>query len=56
MYYNITIGGERSTGTPNLYYVINGRPLIDHIHVVYDVVCVVIRQVGYVTCCASWLD
>ena len=28
MYYNITIGGERSTGTPNLYYVINGRPQI----------------------------
>ena len=26
--YNITIGGEGSTGTPNLYYVINGRPLI----------------------------
>ena len=24
IYYNITIGGER---TPNLYYVINGRPL-----------------------------
>ena len=21
------IGGEGSTGTPNLYYVINGRPL-----------------------------
>ena len=28
IYYNITIGGEGSTGTPNLYYVINGRPLI----------------------------
>ena len=27
IYYNITIGGEGSTGTPNLYYVINGRPL-----------------------------
>ena len=27
MYYNITIGGEGSTGTPNLYYVVNGRPL-----------------------------
>ena len=28
IYYNITIGGEGSTGTPNLYYVINGQPLI----------------------------
>ena len=27
IHYNITIGGEGSTGTPNLYYVINGRPL-----------------------------
>ena len=27
IYYNITIGGEGSTRTPNLYYVINGRPL-----------------------------
>ena len=30
-YYNITIGGEGSTGTPNLYYVINGRPLNQNI-------------------------
>ena len=30
IYYNITIGGEGSTGTPNLYYVINERPLMDH--------------------------
>ena len=28
IYYNITIGGEGSSGTPNLYYVINGRPFI----------------------------
>ena len=27
IYYNITIGGEGSSVTPNLYYVINGRPL-----------------------------
>ena len=27
IYYNITIGGEGSTETPNFYYVINGRPL-----------------------------
>ena len=27
IYYNITIGGEESYGTPNLYYVINGQPL-----------------------------
>ena len=31
IYYNITKGGEGSTGTPNLYYVINGRPLIGSI-------------------------
>ena len=28
IYYNITIGGEGSTETPNLDYVINGLPLI----------------------------
>ena len=28
IYYNITIGGVGSTETPNLYYVIYGRPLI----------------------------
>ena len=28
IYYNIIIGGEGSTRTPNLYYVINGRPLM----------------------------
>ena len=27
IYYNITIGEEGSLGTPNLYYVIYGRPL-----------------------------
>ena len=28
IYYNITRGRGGSLGTPNLYYVINGRPLI----------------------------
>ena len=28
IYYNIQIGGEGPTGTPNLYYVINGRSLV----------------------------
>ena len=27
IYYNITMGGGGSLGTPNLYYVIYGRPL-----------------------------
>ena len=27
IYYNITMGGEGSLGTPNLYYVIYGQPL-----------------------------
>ena len=34
IYYNITMGGG-SLGTPNLYYVIYGRPLKDRVRANY---------------------
>ena len=45
IYYNITIGGEGSTGTPNLYYVINGRPLMNLIGFIKHEIAKVVEMV-----------